>query len=218
MKTTFKYFGSMIFLLVLVLASCTKEGPEGAMGATGSIGPAGIQGEQGEPGIAGQNGVDGQDGTNGQDGIDGRNGVDGQDAEFSPTFFKVRGNGFAVKDLDGGTTIETDIWDVVDFDSANGFNTSTKRYVVQETGYYFLQAYIRQANAVTDAFFRLQFNIDRNARYTQNVDGDDIKINVSGIYRLTEGQEVFIFLRNYSSGSDVRIDGNGSWFEGYKIN
>ncbi len=206
MKTTFKLLSGMLLLFAIVFTSCTKEGPEGPMGA---IGPAGPQGEQG---IAGQ---DGQDGLDGQDGADGE---DGQDAEFNPIFFKVRGNGFAVKDLDGGTTIETDIWDIVEFDTANGFNSTTKRYTIPETGYYFLQGYVRQSNTVTDAFFRIHFNIDTGIDFTQIVDGDDIKINVSGIYRLTEGQEVFLLLRNFSPGTDVRIDGTGSWFEGYKIN
>ncbi|WP_276165524.1 hypothetical protein [Zobellia alginiliquefaciens] len=212
MKTTFKLTRGIFFLIFLVLSSCTKEGPEGPMGATGPAGP------QGEQGIAGQDGANGQDGIDGEPGVDGRNGVDGQDAEFNPIYFKVAGSGFAVKDLNGGTTIEADIWEIIGYDSANGFNRSTKRYVVQETGYYFLQAYIRQSNNVTNAFFRLHFNIDVNARFNQIVDGDDTKINVSGIFYLTEGQEVFLYLRNYSSDIDVRVDGTGSWFEGYKIN
>lgn len=199
-------------LFTLSISSCTKEGPQGP------IGPQGTQGVQGEQGIAGQDGVDGQDGIAGQDGVDGEDGADGQDAEFNPIYFKVRGSGFAVKDLDGGTTIETDIWEIVDFDTANAFNSTSKRYVIPETGYYFIQGYVRQSNFVTDAFFRLNFNIDPNSRYSQIVDGDDVKIHVSGIYRLTAGQEVFMFLRNFSSGTDVRIDGTGSWFEGYKIN
>jgi len=40
---------------------------------------------------------------------------------------------------------------------------------------------------------------------------------LSGIYFLNVGQEVFVNLRNFGP-SDVRIDGTGSWFEGYKIN
>ncbi|MFS4446967.1 hypothetical protein [Maribacter sp. 2307UL18-2] len=206
MKTTVKMLSLVMVLLTLSTTSCTKEGPQGP------IGPQGEQGIQGAQGIAGQNGTDGQNGADGQDG------ADGEDAEFNPIYFKVRGNGFAVKDLDGGTTIETDIWEIIDFDTANAFDSSSKRYVIPETGYYFLQGYVRQSNTVTDAFFRLNFNIDPNSRYSQIVDGDDVKINVSGIYRLSAGQEVYMSLRNFSSSIDVRIDGTGSWFEGYKIN
>ncbi|KAA1242835.1 hypothetical protein [Aquimarina sp. RZ0] len=144
--------------------------------------------------------------------------VDNATAITTPVVFKVRGNGFAVKDLDGGTTIETDIWDIRTYDTRNAFNTTTKRFVVPESGYYYLQAVVRQSNNVTDAFFRIQFNIDTGTDFTQIVDGDDVKINVSGIYFLTVGQEVYVNLRNFSPAIDVRIDGTGSWFEGYKIN
>ncbi|MHA7058629.1 hypothetical protein ACWGOQ_0015500 [Aquimarina sp. M1] len=144
--------------------------------------------------------------------------VDNATATTTPVVFKVRGNGFAVKDLDGGTTIETDIWDIVTYDTRNAFNTSTKRYVVPETGYYYLQSVVRQSNFVTDAFFRINFNVDSSARYSQIMDGDDVKINVSGIYYLTVGQEIYVNLRNFTTGEDVRVDGTGSWFEGYKIN
>ena len=135
-----------------------------------------------------------------------------------PIVFKVRGNGFAVKDLDGGTTIETNIWDLRVYDTRNAFNTSTKRYIVPESGYYYLHAVVRQSNTVTTAFFRISFNVDRGIDFTQVVDGDDTKTNVSGIYFLRAGQEVYVNLRNFSPGTDVRIDGTGSWFEGYKIN
>ena len=194
MKTTIKCMTLLAMTLVFALSSCTKEGP---VGPAGPAGPAGIQGEQGEQGVPGQA---------------------GESPTFNPIFFKVRGNGFAVKDLDGGTSIETDIWDIINFDTAGGFDTTTKRFIVPETGYYFLQAYIRQSNTVTNAFFRVNFNVDNNSRYSQIVDGDDVKINVSGIYNLVAGQEVYVLLRNFSSGTDVRIDGTGSWFEGYKIN
>ncbi|WP_299259905.1 hypothetical protein [uncultured Aquimarina sp.] len=144
--------------------------------------------------------------------------VDNATAVSTPVVFKVRGNGFAVKDLDGGTTIETDIWDIRTYDTRNAFNTTTKRYVIPESGYYYLQAVVRQSNTVTNAFFRIHFNVDTGINYNQIVDGDDVKINVSGIYFLNAGQEVFVNIRNFSSGTDVRIDGTGSWFEGYKIN
>ena len=144
--------------------------------------------------------------------------VDNATATETPIIFKVRGNGFAVKDLDGGTTVETDIWDIETYDTRNAFNTTTKRYVVPESGYYYLHAVVRQSNTVTNAFFRIHFNVDTGINYNQIVDGDDVKINVSGIYFLNAGQQVFVNLRNFSSGTDVRIDGTGSWFEGYKIN
>lgn len=131
--------------------------------------------------------------------------------------FKVRGNGFAVKPLAGGTTVETDIWDIEVYDTANAFNTTTDRFVVPESGYYYLHAVVRQSNTVTSAFFRIHFNVDTGINYTQIVDGDDVKINVSGIYYLNAGQEVFVNLRNFSTGNNVNIDGTGSWFEGYKL-
>jgi len=135
----------------------------------------------------------------------------------TPIVFKVRGNGFAVKDLDANTTIETDIWDIRSFDTRNGFNTTTKRYVIPETGYYYLHAVVKQSNTITTSFFRISFNVDTGINFTQTVDGDDVKTDVSGIYLLSAGQEVYVSLRNFG-GANVRIDGTGSWFEGYKIN
>ncbi|WP_299443360.1 hypothetical protein [uncultured Aquimarina sp.] len=143
--------------------------------------------------------------------------VDNATAATTPVVFKVRGNGFAVKDLDANTTIETDIWDIRTYDTRNAFNTTTKRFVVPESGYYYLHAVVRQSNAVTTSFFRISFNVDTGVDFTQIVDGDDVKTDVSGIYFLNVGQEVFVSLRNFGAG-DVRIDGTGSWFEGYKIN
>ncbi len=143
--------------------------------------------------------------------------VDNATAVTTPVIFKVRGNGFAVKDLDANTTIETDIWDIRTYDTRNAFNTTTKRFVAPESGYYYLHAVVRQSNTVTTSFFRISFNVDRGVDFTQIVDGDDVKTDVSGIYFLTVGQEVFVSLRNFGAG-DVRIDGTGSWFEGYKIN
>jgi len=43
--------------------------------------------------------------------------VDNATAPATPIVFKVRGNGFAVKDLDANTTIETDIWDIRTYDT-----------------------------------------------------------------------------------------------------
>ncbi|SEL73094.1 hypothetical protein SAMN04487910_3204 [Aquimarina amphilecti] len=143
--------------------------------------------------------------------------VDNATATTTPVVFKVRGNGFAVKDLDANTTIETDIWDIRTYDTRNAFNTTTKRFVVPESGYYYLHAVVRQSNTVTTSFFRISFNVDTGIDFTQIVDGDDVKIDVSGIYFLNVGQEVFVSLRNFGAG-DVRVDGTGSWFEGYKIN
>lgn len=140
------------------------------------------------------------------------------DSKFNqtPVIFKVRGEGFAVKDLPGSTTIETDIWNLEAYDTRNAFNTTTKRFVCPEAGYYYLHAVIRQSNNATDNFFRISFNVDSAARYSTIVDGDDVKTEVSGIYFLNLGQEVFVRLRNFSTGAN-RIDGLGSWFEGYKI-
>ncbi|WP_299224007.1 hypothetical protein [uncultured Aquimarina sp.] len=143
--------------------------------------------------------------------------VDNATATTTPVIFKVRGNGFAVKDLDANTTIETDIWDIKTYDTRNTFNTTTKRFVAPESGYYYLHAVVRQSNTVTSSFFRISFNVDTGVNFTQIVDGDDVKTDVSGIYFLNVGQEVFVSLRNFGP-NDVRIDGSGSWFEGYKIN
>ncbi len=143
--------------------------------------------------------------------------VDNATATTTPVVFKVRGNGFAVKDLDANTTIETDIWDIRTYDTSNAFNTTTKRFVVPESGYYYLHAVVRQSNTVTTSFFRIHFNVDTGVDFTQIVDGDDVKTDVSGIYFLNVGQEVFVSLRNFGPNG-VRIDGSGSWFEGYKIN
>ncbi|MGB3608061.1 hypothetical protein [Psychroserpens sp.] len=131
--------------------------------------------------------------------------------------FKARGNGFAVKDIDGGTEVETDIWDIEVFDTANAFNTTTARFVAPSAGHYFLHACVRQSNSISSAFFRIRFNIDNFARYHTIVDGDDVKTEVSGIYFLTSGQEVYVLLRNYTAGVNESMDGTGSWFEGYKL-
>lgn len=135
----------------------------------------------------------------------------------TPVLFKVRGSGFAVKDIDGGTEVETDIWAVEVYDTANSFNTITDRFVAPSSGYYFLHAVIRQSNFVTPAYFRIRFNVDTASQYTTIVDGDTVKTEVSGIYYLSAGQQVYVLLRNYSVGEDERMDGSGSWFEGYKL-
>ncbi|NHF60444.1 hypothetical protein FK220_013905 [Flavobacteriaceae bacterium TP-CH-4] len=142
----------------------------------------------------------------------------GSSASSVPIVFKVEGNGFAVKDLNGGTIIEADIWENVVYDTNTAFNVATKRFVVPETGYYFLHATVNQSNAVSDAFFGIKFNVIGSWLDGTNVDGDDVKTEISGIFRLNAGQEVFVQLRNYSAGLDTRVDGNGSIFEGYKIN
>ncbi len=143
--------------------------------------------------------------------------VDNATADETPVVFKVRGFGFAVKNLNAGTIVETDFWDTKAFDTRNAFNLTTKRYVVPETGYYYLHAVVKQSNGVTSAFFRISFNIDTGNDYGTVVDGDDVRTEVSGIYFLNEGQEVYVNLRNFSSTINVRVDGYFSWFEGYKI-
>jgi hypothetical protein len=49
--------------------------------------------------------------------------------------FKVRGSILTVKDIDGGTEVETDIWDIEVYDTANAFNTTTDRFVAPSAGY-----------------------------------------------------------------------------------
>ncbi len=59
-RFTFLTFLTAAFLFsVLMITSCTKEGPAGVDGVDGAVGPAGPQG------IAGENGIDGTDGTAG---------------------------------------------------------------------------------------------------------------------------------------------------------
>jgi len=142
--------------------------------------------------------------------------VDNATATSTPVTFKARGNGFAIKALPGNSAIETDIWVIKTYDTQNAFNTTTKRFVVPQSGYYYLHATIRQSNTVTSNFFRIWFNVDTGIDFAGIVDGDDVKTEVSGIYFLNAGQEVWVNLRNFSSGM-VNVDGTGSWFEGYKI-
>jgi len=137
--------------------------------------------------------------------------------EETPILFKVRGNGFAVKNLNAGTTIETDIWTVEVYDTRNAFNTTTKRFVAPESGYYFLHAVVDQANNITTAVFKISFNIDLNSRFAQTSQNNAPLTEVSGIYQLNAGQQVYVNVRNFSSTENERIDGFGSYFEGYKI-
>jgi len=59
-RFTFLTFLTAAFLFsVLMITSCTKEGPAGQDGVDGAVGPAGPQG------IAGEDGIDGTDGTAG---------------------------------------------------------------------------------------------------------------------------------------------------------
>lgn len=135
-----------------------------------------------------------------------------------PVIFKYKGSGFAVKDLDGGTIIEADIWETKIYDTTDSFNRTTKRFVCPEEGYYFLHARVDQANAVSSAFFAIRFNFQSSWLDGASVDGDTVDTEISGIFKLNAGQEVYVELRNYSVGEDSRIDGFGSFFEGYKIN
>ncbi|TYB76451.1 hypothetical protein [Bizionia myxarmorum] len=132
--------------------------------------------------------------------------------------FKVRGNGFAVKDINAGTEVETDIWDTVDYDTNSAFNTVTRRFVAPTAGYYFLHACVSQSNTISTASFRIHFNIDVNVRYSTSTTGHQNKTEVSGIYYLTAGKVVYVLLRNYSTTENEKMNGYGSWFEGYKIN
>jgi len=51
MKTTFKFFTSILCILTLVLTSCSKDG---------DVGPQGVQGDAGQDGV---DGIDGEDGN-----------------------------------------------------------------------------------------------------------------------------------------------------------
>ncbi|CAZ95962.1 MULTISPECIES: C1q-like domain-containing protein [Zobellia] len=135
-----------------------------------------------------------------------------------PVVFKYKGSGFAVKDLDGNTVIEADIWENKIYDTTDSFNRTTKRFVCPEEGYYFLHARVDQSNAISSAFFGIKFNIQNNWLDGSTVDGDTVDTEVSGIFKLNAGQEVYVEMRNYSAGLDSRIDGFGSFFEGYRIN
>lgn len=136
----------------------------------------------------------------------------------SPVVFKVRSQGFAVKPTLGETTIDVDLWDIVEIDTANAFNTTTKRFVVPSTGYYYLQTTVKHSNTVsTSTRWRIYFSVGDDLYHSQTTTGSGTKINVSGIYRLTAGTEVYVRLRNFTAGSNAMVDGFGSWFEGYKI-
>lgn len=74
MKTAVTIFRSGLLLLMLLFASCTKEGPQGDIGL---IGPAGLNGT---------NGINGTDGNDGEDGSDGIDGVDGNANVTAMTF------------------------------------------------------------------------------------------------------------------------------------
>lgn len=136
----------------------------------------------------------------------------------APVMFKVRGVGFAVQDINANSTVEASLWEVVDFDTNSAFNTVTKRFVAPSAGYYFLHACVSQTNTVSTALFEIYFNIDVNTRYSTKTTGHQSKTEVSGIYYLTTGKEVFVKLRNYSTTENEKMNGNGSWFEGHKIN
>ena len=132
-----------------------------------------------------------------------------------PVVFKVKGAGFGVLDINANTIVEVAIWDNELIDTHNAFNMTTKRFVAPEAGYYYLHAVVDQSNIPTGALFRIYFNLDSNL--PQFVEGSYPSSEVSGIFNLTEGQEVYVNLRNYSTTENERIDGVWSWFEGYKI-
>ena len=134
-----------------------------------------------------------------------------------PIVFKVAGEYSGVKGLNGGTTIETDIWDDVLYITNSSFNRTTKRFIVPQSGYYYLHATVDESNTPTDASFGIKFNFLINWFEGTDVNGDDVQTELSGIYRLTAGQEIYVQLRNDSTGIDVRIDGFSSFFEGYRI-
>jgi hypothetical protein len=50
-----KLLSIFLFAITLITVNCTKEGPEGPVGAQGTQGPPGSQGQQGIPGPAGAN-------------------------------------------------------------------------------------------------------------------------------------------------------------------
>lgn len=131
--------------------------------------------------------------------------------------FKVRGQGFAVKDLPAGPSIEADIWEVVALNFGGGYNPTTRRFVAPSAGYYYLHANVVQSNNTSNSFFQIGFNVSGSIDYARTVDGTETETSVSGIFRLSAGQEVWVRMRNYTTGSTTRMDGTGSWFEGFKI-
>lgn len=135
----------------------------------------------------------------------------------SPVVFKVRGSGFAVKDLPQGDSVEADLWEVVAFNVGGGFNPTTRRFVAPSTGYYYLHATVVQSNTTTSSTFRIAFNVSGSLDFTRTFQSNYPTTSLSGVFRLVAGQEVFVRMRNFTTGSTTRMDGSGSWFEGYKI-
>jgi len=85
MKTTLKFLTTGIMACALLLASCTKESLDGAVGPQGSQGEQGIQGPEGPQGAAGQDGE--AQGVPGPAGADGQNGEDGEDGNANVRAF-----------------------------------------------------------------------------------------------------------------------------------
>lgn len=52
-----RFLTLILFVITIIVISCTKEGPEGPVGATGAQGPQGIQGPLGPAGPAGPSGT-----------------------------------------------------------------------------------------------------------------------------------------------------------------
>lgn len=85
MKTSMKFFGSIVLIFALVMASCSKDGDVGPIGPAGAIGEQGISGPAGPAGPAGQDGealgVPGPRGEQGRPGADGEDGATGPKGE-----------------------------------------------------------------------------------------------------------------------------------------
>lgn len=71
MKTVVTIFRCGLLMLMILIASCTKEGPQGDIGPIGPAGPLGSVGPAGATGAMGVTGATGTDGEDGEDGLDG---------------------------------------------------------------------------------------------------------------------------------------------------
>lgn len=73
-----------LLLAALILASCSKTGPQGPAGPQGTTGAQGPQGAAGPQGPAGKDGTNGSNGTQGPQGPAGPQGATGQQGPAGP--------------------------------------------------------------------------------------------------------------------------------------
>ncbi len=135
----------------------------------------------------------------------------------SPVAFRVRGLSTTVQNLPAGPAIEVDLWRLITFNVGGGYVAGLGRFVAPSSGTYYLHASVVQSETESSSLFQIGFNVSATPNVTQWVRGSKPHTSVSGIFRLSAGQEVFVTMRNHTAGSTTRMLGDGSWFEGFKI-